>query len=226
MTERIPAITLWQPSIVDMCRPYVAGVLHGDGWCTKLTLGLRVKDRDFAECFASAVRAATGVVLTVAPDERRYWLTRSGNKTGRFSALRAYAPTDDDELGWWLRGLFDSEGNAQINPCKGGPNCYSRRIAIYSTNMETLIKAAGYMEWLSIPHLIRPTKNSATHMGTKVVHELRVLRQAGFARFAEMVGSNIGRKRDAIAGIVDTYQPPGWQARVWQKAVEARWGAK
>ena len=38
------AISLWQP--------YLAGVLHGDGWCTRLTLGLRCKDHDFSQRFA------------------------------------------------------------------------------------------------------------------------------------------------------------------------------
>lgn len=216
------ALTIWQPSLQDMARPYAAGVLHGDAWCTRLTIGLRVKDLDFAECFAVAVSAATSIVVRLGVDERGYWLMRAGNKSGRFNSLRGYEPCDNDELGWWLRGLFDSEGNAQLTPSKAGPNSFSRRIAIYSTNLHTLGRAADYMDALEIPNLIRSTRNSEGHKGTKIVHELRVLRREGFSRFAEMVGSNICRKRETIARIVSTYQPKGWQARNWQRAVEAR----
>ena len=219
-----PAITLDAPSLADMCRPYLAGVLHGDGWCTPLTIGLRVRDRDFSDAFVAALRAATGVSMVSRPDERGYWLCRTSNKTGRFDELRGFCPGNNDETGWWLRGLFDSEGNANLTyqPRLGLLSC-SRRIAVYSTREETLAQAAEFMEWLEIPHLIRPTKNSATHKGSKVVHELRVLRREGFARFAEMVGSNIGRKQETIERIVDSYQPPGGSSRNLAKARAVRW---
>ena len=213
------SLTVWQP--------YLAGVLHGDGWCTQKTLGLRVKDRDFAEAFAEGVRHVFGVTLEPKPDERGYWLVRASNRTGRFDGLREYEPTDNDELGSWVRGLFDSEGNAQLwlNEA-AGPASYHRRVAMYSTNIETLQRAAKFLAWLDVSCSIRPTKNSSSHKGTKTVHELRVVRQNGFARFLEMVGSSIQRKQRTLIAISGSYQAPGWQARNWSKAVAARWGAQ
>lgn len=212
------ALTIWQP--------YVAGVLHGDGWCTDKTLGLRVKDGDFAALFAEAVNAIAGTALRPITDERGYWLVRAGNRSGRFSVLKGYSPTDNDELGSWLRGLFDSEGNAQLwfNP-KNGPASYHRRVALYSTDVGTLARASEYLTWLEVPHSIRETINSVSHIGSKTVHELRVVRREGFSRFVEMVGSSIVRKQSTLAAIVASYQPPGWQARNWEKAVAARWKA-
>lgn len=209
------ALTIWQP--------YVAGVLHGDGWCTSKTLGLRVKDHDFALTFAECLRALCGSV-TPERDERGYWLIRRRNGSGRFNRLRNYRPTDNDEVGCWLRGLFDSEGNAQLwfNP-KNGPASFHRRVAFYSTEMHTLERASQYLEWLEVPHSIRTTRNSVTHLGTKTVFELRVIRQEGFARFLEMVGSSIGRKQATLEAIVNSYQPPGYQARNWRKAVVSRY---
>lgn len=214
MTDTIPALTIWQP--------YVAGVLHGDGWCTDLSLGLRVKDHDFCETFAEGVAQISEVRLTPKPDERGYWLVRASNRSGRFSGLRTYEPRDNDELGCWLKGLFDREGNAQLWHMRG--NSYHRRVAIYSTAAETLARAAEYMDWLDIPHSLRPTTNSASHKGKKLVLELRVVRQDGFARFTEMVGSSIARKALALSAIVQSYQPAGWQRRNWERAIAARWG--
>lgn len=216
MTTKQEFLTIWEP--------YLAGVLHGDGWCTRLTIGLRVKDKEFADLFAEAVNELYGTSLAPARDDRGYWLVRCGNKTGRFTKLKTYQPTDNDEVGCWLRGLFDSEGNAQLwLNAKMGPNSYHRRVAFYSTDMRTLATASEYLDWLGVAHSIRPTKNSASHKGTKVVYELRMVRRAGFSRFFEMVGSSIPRKHKTLAAIVSSYQPPGYQAVNWKKAIAARY---
>src|SRR5690348_4244567 len=101
-------------TVMNFPQPYLAGVLSGDGWCTPRTLGLRCKDADFASAFAQAVNAVFGLSIEPAVDERGYWLTRAGNRSGRFNMLRDFEPTNNDDLSSWLRGLFDSEGNAQL----------------------------------------------------------------------------------------------------------------
>lgn len=195
------ALTVWQP--------YLAGVLHGDGWCTRLTLGLRSKDLDFAEIFAEAVNRLFGMNLSPKWDDRGYWLVRTSNKSGRFDRLRLFEPTNNDDLSSWLRGLFDSEGNAQLwLPPDRGPNCFHRRIAMYSTNIATLNRASEFLTWLEVDHTIRATRNSISHKGTLTVYELRMIRRSGFSRFAEMVGSSIGRKQATIDAIVRSYRNP------------------
>src|SRR5262249_43789984 len=113
---------------------YLAGVLSGDGWCTRLTIGLRVIDADFAQAFALALHVVFGLAVSPRRDERGYWLVRVGNKTGRFNHLPSYEPTTDEERAAWVRGLFDSEGNAQLRPSGISTNSFGRRVAIYSTN--------------------------------------------------------------------------------------------
>lgn len=210
------ALSVWQP------QAYLAGVLHGDGWCTDLTLGLRCKDLDFSETFAAALNDACGTQVKPKRDERGYWLIRQGNKSGRFSHLKAFEPSDNDHLSAWLRGLFDSEGNAQLWHMKA--SSFHRRIAIYSTSMSTIERAAEFLDWLDVPHSIRATRKSRTSKGTKTVFELRMVRKEGFERFRTMVGSSIARKEATIRAITESYQPEGWQARNWAKAVKARWG--
>ena len=142
-----------------LAKAYLAGVLHGDGWCTRLTLGLRAKDQDFVQAFCQAVNDVFDMDLAPRLDDRGYWLVRTSNKTGKFDWLRDYNPRDNREVGRWLRGLFDSEGNAQLVKRPSlGPNSYQRRVAMYSTNLMTLQQGLHYLIHLGISAKIRTTK--------------------------------------------------------------------
>jgi hypothetical protein len=198
---------------------YLAGVLHGDGWCTALTIGLRVADRDFSDAFAAALRGVFGVSVEPKTDERGYWLVRVSNKTGRFSQIRSYAPMTVDEKAAWLRGLFDSEGNAQLRPNGISENSYGRRVAIYSTDRTTLERARTLMVDLAIPTILRVTRNSASHKGTKAVYELTVCgSRDNYARFATSVGSSIVRKQSVLDAIPGSYRPdPSEHCRIAQR---------
>lgn len=202
---------------------YIAGVLHGDGWCTRLTIGLRAKDRDFVEAFAKAINLSFGLNKTPKIDERGYWLLRIGNKSGTFDSAKSYCPKTDEERILWVRGMFDSEGNAQCLKIPKWENSYQRRIAFYSTDTGTLDKVSDYLAKLGIASVLRPTKSSASHKGTKPVFELKVPRQENMTEFVRLVGSSISRKSLTLQKISATFQPPGWQAVVWKKAIAARW---
>ncbi len=200
------ALTLWQP--------YLAGVLHGDGWCTRLTLGLRVNDGDFARAFCGALKSGFGVDRRPKRDERGYWLVRVGNKRGTFDGLRTYRPRGRKEIAAWLRGLFDSEGNAQLCKAKISANSWHRRVSFYSTDQTTLDRAATYLSELGIETVWYVEKNSKGHKGTKVVYQLRIRPgQHNYRRFALLVGSSIARKRESLHRIYETYQEPGHHAR-------------
>jgi hypothetical protein len=192
---------------IAICASYLAGVLHGDGWCTRLTIGLKAKDKDFVDTFCEAFNSVFSNKIKPRLDESGYWLARTSNKTGKFNGLRGYKPKNNVERATWLRGLFDSDGNAQlIHQPQLSPNAYGRRVAIYSTNKPTLLRASNYMRSLKIEHNIRRTKNSRSHIGSKTVFELRIIRKQGFVRFLRFVGSSIGRKQKRLHAIVSTYR--------------------
>lgn len=200
-------------SIQQPCA-YLAGVLRGDAWLSTGSgkspngyLCLRVADGDFAEAFALSVKAAFGVATAPRRDERGYWLVRTYNGYGRFNGLPTFQADRDAERAAWLRGLFDSDGNANLKhrPEKG-PGSYARRVAIYSTRQDTLDQAADYLGDLGIATKLRPTANSKGHIGTKVVSELSLRSsRAQYYRFATLVGSSIERKRDTLNAIVSSY---------------------
>lgn len=187
---------------------YLSGVIRGDGWLTK-ELGLRCADRDFAQAAADALAVGFAVQCTPKTDERGYWLIRLGNASGRFNLLRDIAANSASERAAWLRGLFDSEGNAQLTPHpRIGPNSFGRRIAMYSTSIATLDIATGHLEVLGVRSRTRATKNSAGHKGALTVYELSLVgNRDNYARFAALVSSNISRKRVAMRRVVQTYQP-------------------
>ena len=186
---------------------YLSGVLHGDAWCTGV-LGLRVKDRDFAEAFEDAIGHVFGIFRLPTQDERGYWLVRMSNRTGRFDELHEFVPETPEQKTAWLRGLFDSEGNAQLRLNGISENSYGRRVAIYSTNIHTMEKARAYLTALGIATRLSSTKNSAMHKGRRTVYELSLKGgRTNYERFAEMIGSSIARKQVVLGAIPISYKP-------------------
>lgn len=198
---------------------YLSGVLHGDGWCTAHAFGLRVADEDFARAFSAALTEVYGLGIAPKRDERGYWLTRTSNKTGRFTPLLTFEPSTDEERAAWVRGLFDSEGNAQLWPLPiMSANSYGRRVAIYSTNRDTLDRATHYLTALGVSTALSEQRHSNGHKGTRPVYELRVRgSRSNYARFADLVSSNIARKRDTLDRIPASYRADTGYCREGQR---------
>lgn len=204
--------------------PYLAGVVVGDGWLTARTLGLRVADEEFARSFQTSIRETFGVEAVCRTDERGYWLVRTSNRTGRFDSLRSFAPHSDQECRSWLRGMFDSEGNAQ---CLHRPSisaaAYQRRVAFYSTNEATIACLRRCLMTLGFSHIRHEVTPSLGHLGSKQVVEIRLAGSVvAYSRFAEEIGSSITRKQVALDQIPLSYQPPGHHARAQKQGVLVR----
>lgn len=212
---RTPIITLWQP--------YLAGVLHGDGWCTNLTIGLKVKDYDFSLAFCHNLNIGFGFSLKPRLDERGYWLVRTSNKKGYFSHIKSYQPRNKEEIAAWLKGVFDSEGNASLLKSKISLNSWNRRVSMYSTDYETITKIESYLLQLGMPNVTRKMKATKGHKGTKPVYEIKLRSsQENFQCFYSLVGSSIKRKNDVLERIPKTYQPPGFHSRIQKLSVKKR----
>ena len=194
-------------SLTQPFAAYLAGVLHGDGWCTRLSIGLRCKDHDFALAFSSALRETTGASVPPRRDERGYWLVRARNKTGRFNQLKQYDPQTDEERAAWVRGMFDSEGNAQLRRNGVSENSFGRRVAFYSTAPMTLDIVALLLDVLGISSRRGVMRASTGHKGKKLVEYLEVRgSRENYERFASLVGSNIERKNSILLAIPESYR--------------------
>ncbi len=183
---------------------YLAGVLCGDGWESPKDIGLRVKDRDFADTFAVALEIVTG--HRARPRlERSYWTVRAKRDSQN---LKGFKPTTKEEMAYWLRGLFDSEGNVQMVKVPNYPDSWIRRVALYSTEPSTIKRAGIYLDSLEIPSRVRLRKPTKGHLGNLPVYELSLICSAdNFRKFAWLVGSSIERKRSALLRMVLSYKP-------------------
>lgn len=202
---------------------YLAGVVRGDAWCTT-TLGLRVADADFAVAFAAAIWDAFGVTTRARLDERGYWLVRVRNTTGRFDVLRSFQPSTTDEWSSWLRGMFDSEGNASLRrQLTVSPNAFGRRVAFFSTDLDTLSMVERGLQVIGV--FCRSTRWNCGpgHKGTRPVHAVEVRGgRENYLRFGRSVGSSIRRKAETLEAIPRSYQPPGHHARMQLRGVATR----
>jgi len=185
---------------------YLAGVLAGDGSLGVSGFALGVSDKDFAEAFAFALGAAFDIPKTPRQRKSGYWEVRVCNGYGRFDFLRSYSAREPESMRAWLRGFFDSEGNASCLPNRRFPNCTHKRVSMYSTNHETLDRAAAYLGMLGIPSTVLGMRSSAGHLGSKQVYCLRVRSsRENYHRFLSLIGSSIERKRAAMLAIVESY---------------------
>lgn len=198
----------YKPHVGDpVAVAYLAGVLNGDGCLdARNVFRLQVKDRDFADAFAGALLSGFGCHCNVRP-RKHYWVVTRFNGYNRFDHLRAMEPGNHAERAAWLKGLFDSEGNAALIKRTGKERSFQRRASMYSTNQNTLNRAVAMLDSLGIPAKVRTTKNSATHLGSKTVYELLVRpSRSNYRKFLMLVGSSIYRKRLVLESIVASYQ--------------------
>ena len=196
-------------SDASTARSYLAGVIKGDGWCTK-TLGLRVADFDFAETFSVSIAAAFGVSPPRIAVEKRvdgtYYVVKLGNRSGRFNLLRHIKPLTTPDRSAWLRGMFDSEGSVSLRRNGVSENSWGRSIQFFSTTRSTINEVVRHLLDLGIPSYIGKMKSSVGHKGTKPV--LFVTVRGGrdnYQTFSNVVGSSIERKRVRLQSIPSTY---------------------
>lgn len=192
-------------------RAYLAGVIVGDGWCTEKSIGLHVKDKDFADAFVDAIYYGFGIkiIANYEKDNRNnksYWRVRKCNQSGKFDDLIHFEVKTDLERRMWLRGFFDSEGNVQLRKTKMSKNSHNRRISFFNTNYDILLKSREFLNILGIKSEINSTKNTNGHLGSKTVFDLRLNgSKYNYSLFADIIGSSIGRKNILLKQLSESY---------------------
>jgi len=186
---------------------YVVGVVLGDGsiWHPRpheYTIGLRVKDEEFASAFLYALQhIGLGAKTMWCSQEagREYHVVRARGK-----ALYTYLrPMKDDpscatEIALqyprdFLRGMYDSEGSLHTDSTRYG----YRHIQLPSTDRRILEVCGACLDSLEIPYYFYTygRKPNSFNPHPFVVHKLALNRQCAIDRFLLEVGSSIPRKR-------------------------------
>jgi intein-encoded DNA endonuclease-like protein len=138
--RRIPSLELLKPS-EDLAN--VIGVVLGDGYTSEkddsCLIGLKAKDKEFVEKFATCLARVLGrKPIRPRKDARRY-VVEAASKTlyellrepVDLKRIRSYVEHCPKCVAAFLRGLFDSEGHVN----KRG------QITLYNTNYEVLVYA-------------------------------------------------------------------------------------
>lgn len=197
-----------------MSQAYLAGCLNGDAWISGPQksspngyLCLRCADEDFATAFSDAITTGFSVPSKVTIDERGYYLVRKNNGFGRFELLREFEPYSQPEMGIWLRGLFDSEGSVNLSPKPAnGPRSWDRRVGMFVTEEDILVRASEMLEALGISSRIRDWQSGSGHKGEKPVYALLLnSSQENYSKFSQLVGSSIARKREILERLPLSY---------------------
>lgn len=194
---------------VREARCFLAGCLKGDAWITKTResyLCMRVVDYEFAFEFSRCIELGFKLNSSVTVDERSYYLVRRYNKQKMFDCLLDMEPETKREKQMWLRGVFDSEGSveAKLNNRTGQ---WTRRVAMFSTNMKTLKRVQSYLRELKISvRGIQKWSMTKGHIGTKQVYAV-VLNSSkeNFEAFQCNVGFTIFRHQINVITLCVSY---------------------
>jgi len=209
---------------------YLVGVLVGDYRRSRVSKGLRVKDREFAEHYARMYEEATGVRPEVRPDgsgfyctyENAAWLKELWRGLWKVVAL-AY-PTE------FLRGLYDSEG------------CVSPEI----DRKHTTLKSAEVTLTVGDEEVKELAKTLLTKLGLEPVEEyeppgVRVVRGREYEfnecwvlylygwnkleLFARLIGFREGKRKRRLELLLRIrHLPPRERYKIWTKHYEKRNG--
>jgi intein/homing endonuclease len=147
-------------------KAYLLGVLCGDGYISRGSVGLKCVDLDFVESFEKVVMKVYGLKAhrrivkgrkenilgrmyqrksqfvsrvyskKVVEDLLRYDQTGRGFKQSTWEVPKEIIHADIDIVMSFLKGFFDSEGSKIENPADYNP-C---RVMIYSTNLKGLLQ--------------------------------------------------------------------------------------
>jgi hypothetical protein len=186
---------------------YVLGVAFGDGKKRADGLHLWVKDKDFAEAFAGACEN-----LGFKPkkyfkeNEKAYEVCVYSIELGCWFKSLGYEKirellADEETKKSFIRGYFDSDGCATINPTEQCRN----NIAFGDPNLLLLKLVAEFCSDLGIETSIYgPYKNSGSFSEKKDMYTLYVHARSRH-HFAKIIGSSLARKREVLEKIARFY---------------------
>jgi len=195
----------------------VIGVVAGDGYATQLTnkyngyneviIGVKVKDREFAEEFARCI----GIVLGRKPPKIRLkndgrFVAEAKSKTLyellkkpiNIDKIRQYIEHDIRCIGAFLRGFFDSEGGVHGN---GSIRVYNSDKSLLEYTNELLnrlgIKTTGPKLSSKAGTPINDLKKGKIYFTRKDVYYLYICAEDRL-RFYELIGFTIKRKQQYL----------------------------
>jgi len=209
---RIPPLARWRAEPTKELA-YVIGVLHGDGSVCKdefrhrYIIELGVKDKEFAETFSKVMAKLLDMsyrepywnekdkVWHVAYDSKAFFEWYEKTKKQGLEGFKKFVEYNRETVRYYLRGLFDGEGNNNGN----------KQIRLTNTNKELLeyvqyllkkyfnIKATG--PYLRIKAGTTVTINGVEYKSNYDYYAIVISRKLHVQDFLKKIGFTIVRKQ-------------------------------
>jgi hypothetical protein len=212
---------------------YILGVLKGDGFTDDNSVGMNVKDKDFALEFKHALEEEFGKPGKLHRYDglwRALLHSRKAVRSLRGMDYRAVGTGSTECVRAFLKGMFDSEGSVNLHLAKG---VRIRRVELYNTDIELMAFCERLLTRLGIKCRKMDLKRRAARIlrgrvlppGKCYRLSLREKR-ANFARFEQFVGFSIKRKADTLRSLIKSYAEYRSKWKDLKKGVLAAKGVK
>jgi len=192
---------------------YVIGAIHGDGSVSKnetrgqYIIILATIDKEFAETFSRAMSRLLDVsyhksywskrdkAWCAAYDSKAFYLWYKEAEREGLEGFKEYIEYNKETVRYYLRGLFDSEGN----------NYRNKLIRLYNTN-KGLLEYVQYLleKYFNVkatePYLVHKTGSTKVIKGVKYIrkhdfYEIAINRKQHIHNFLREVGFSIARRQ-------------------------------
>ena len=190
---------------------YLLGVLKSDGWVdSRNSIGLSVKDREFAEAFANSLSHVLErhtpifrVTMPLGPQWRAKKMSGEFARWYKSSSLNDIALLVSDHKADFLRGVYDSEGTLFVR--RRGPSSVQPVYRLYNTDTELVGLCKYFLDCLDIHSRLNLERKAGERTVGKTIrlHDLYCLTWQGHKSsrtWEGAVGSSIARKRYVGAG--------------------------
>jgi intein-encoded DNA endonuclease-like protein len=194
---------------------YILGAVVGDGFINDSSIGMNIKDKDFALSFKEAFEREfkkEGKLHFYNGLWRIIFHSVELVKSFRnFDTINLVNKGNKEVKGAFLRGFFDSEGSVYLRIIRG-KGISSRRIEISNKNYELLSFCKNLLEGLEIKtreiekriRKERMLKNRILPVSEYFRFTLKEDKN-NFLRFRNLVGFSINRKQEKLEAIINSY---------------------
>ncbi len=194
---------------------YIVGVLVGDGWINKNSIGLKAKDKDFILAFKKALEDEFKLNTKLHFYNDLWRAELHSREIVKFLTNFDYKIIKKENIEVkcaFLKGFYDSEGSAYYQEKIGVRN---RKIELCNTDLElltfckTLLEESG-INTLKIDKRLRDIRVLRGRTLPIMIYARFLLKEnkENFIRFKNLIGFSIERKQKNLDKMINSYIYP------------------
>ena len=189
---------------------YILGVVHGDGFINVRpsggTIGLKVKDQDFAIKFKKDLESWSELTVKSKSQDGFYYVNLYSTKFSKIVRdfnVKNILNFNDNLKYHYLRGLFDSDGGIVGNNLNYRRKA-KRWIHFSNNNKEIIGLVSNLLKEFGLKHFIK----SRIHSGfgsKKIQYEVKIYKFKDIFYFYKNINFCIARKQKRLKEVIESY---------------------